>query len=889
MKVSTFASSAVLGALGLLVPLHLSAFGLGTIELDSALNEPLQAEIAVTALRGDEGDNLQVKLASNKEFNKAGLKRSFFLTQLTFEIVERSGKTVILVTSPSAVKEPFLDFLVIASTGNGRLIREYTLLLDPPKSVFNRPEKRMQKTVATAKPKAKTQTYVPQQQAEPEPSYRYSNISNDGTYGPTTDRDTLWSLAKELKPSSEISLNQMMMAMLNANKSAFINQNINALKTGYTLTIPTSAEINSLSKSAASYAVSEQNKAWAERNNQIANSSSEQQPTDVNSSATEGENTLNAELESTESMTDGQLKLVVPNNDDIKNEGELSLSGDAGLKAVSEQLTLAQETIETQAQENVDIKSRMNMMEEQLQTLRRLISLKDADLAKFQSDLNSDSIAAEELTKLAEVEKELTELIEVEELKSVDELESLGDSSIEWAENDAVSSNQLPLISDEQDTEITTPVEAEDAAVSHEDGVAAYFAGIDGSEAATDVELEPNSEESDVVEDELDTDIELSDADATIDTVTMPYDLDPEHQSGTGIVSTIKSFYSQHKTESLAGGLILLLGLIWLSVRGRKQDDDFNWDESDTQENEPVVQDVSQSDSENESEENVTAAVTENAEPGLTGVERYIQSLDNIDEVEVINEAPVEDDFIDLTKLDVASMEVEELDADSDELLEFNLDTKEPEKEAVVDPEPDTRDEDEGLAFELPELTEELKVGEPEAVEAEEENDDDLLAFELDVDSNDDTSLDNDTEEDILDISEHLADDDALDFTDVLDEPVAADEEIKLPEADLELPAIDEVELETEEAEVEVAELNLDNTIEIPSLSSSDGQVEDDELEFDLGDFDEIDEAETKLDLAAAYIDMGDPEGARNILNEVLKDGEEAQKTRAQDLLNDLS
>ncbi|MEC9313402.1 MAG: FimV/HubP family polar landmark protein, partial [Pseudomonadota bacterium] len=69
---------------------------------------------------------------------------------------------------------------------------------------------------------------------------------------------------------------------------------------------------------------------------------------------------------------------------------------------------------------------------------------------------------------------------------------------------------------------------------------------------------------------------------------------------------------------------------------------------------------------------------------------------------------------------------------------------------------------------------------------------------------------------------------------------------------------------------------------------STTGEDEPD-LEFDIGDLDEIDEAETKLDLAAAYVDMGDPEGARSILNEVLVEGNDEQKNRAQDLLNSLS
>jgi len=91
------------------------------------------------------------------------------------------------------------------------------------------------------------------------------------------------------------------------------------------------------------------------------------------------------------------------------------------------------------------------------------------------------------------------------------------------------------------------------------------------------------------------------------------------------------------------------------------------------------------------------------------------------------------------------------------------------------------------------------------------------------------------------------------------------------------------------EADNEPLSMEPESTEESIEDTDFSAGADEPDLEFDIGDLDEIDEAETKLDLAAAYIDMGDPEGARSILNEVLLEGDDEQKNRAQDLLNSLS
>jgi len=108
------------------------ALGLGEITLHSALNQPLRADIALVDAAGLEESELSVSLATADEFSRAGVDRVSFLNNLTFTPVLHGNRSVIQVTSGKPVSEPFLNFLVQLNQPNGRLLREYTVLIDPP-------------------------------------------------------------------------------------------------------------------------------------------------------------------------------------------------------------------------------------------------------------------------------------------------------------------------------------------------------------------------------------------------------------------------------------------------------------------------------------------------------------------------------------------------------------------------------------------------------------------------------------------------------------------------------------------------------------------------------------------------------------------------------------
>ncbi|MBI3560752.1 MAG: hypothetical protein HY080_03455 [Gammaproteobacteria bacterium] len=122
----------VIAAAVLLSPGYLNALGFGNIKVKSALNEPLDAEIELLSANDDDIKDLEVKLASREAFLRAGVDRSNQLTQIKFNIVKHSGKYIISLKTGQPVREPFLNFLLEMNWKNGRMLREYTVLLDPP-------------------------------------------------------------------------------------------------------------------------------------------------------------------------------------------------------------------------------------------------------------------------------------------------------------------------------------------------------------------------------------------------------------------------------------------------------------------------------------------------------------------------------------------------------------------------------------------------------------------------------------------------------------------------------------------------------------------------------------------------------------------------------------
>ena len=248
----------------LLAPTVALPLGLGEIRLGSALNEPLSAEIDLVAATPEELGALQAQLASRDMFQRYGLDRPGYLDSLEFRVGRgQDGRSVLLVRSREAISEPFVSFLVDVSWPRGHLLREYTVLLDPP--VFA-PQGDQNAAAAVSAPKTEAAPArapaAPATEAGGEAAAPQSAASAEGATSYRVERgDTLYKVAGSLGATDHATTQRMMIGLFRSNPAAF-NGNINVLRAGAILRVPSADELSSIGAGEASAEVSRQVAAW---------------------------------------------------------------------------------------------------------------------------------------------------------------------------------------------------------------------------------------------------------------------------------------------------------------------------------------------------------------------------------------------------------------------------------------------------------------------------------------------------------------------------------------------------------------------------------------------------------------------------------------------------
>ena len=249
-----------------------SALGLGEVKLNSTLNEPLNAEVKLVDIRDLSSDQILVALASPADFERNGVDRLYFYTELKFEVVlNNPGGPIVKITTRNPVREPYLNFLIEARWTAGRLLREYTILMDLPTfdeatpqavqaaetskaqvtstraAVISQPIQQPQVTEQPAQQPVQQSIVDEATAAYPEAKPTVTAARDQsakksepvaGTYGPIGKKDTLWEIAKAVRPDSSVSVHQTMLALQRLNPSAFIRGNINLIKKGQVLRVP---------------------------------------------------------------------------------------------------------------------------------------------------------------------------------------------------------------------------------------------------------------------------------------------------------------------------------------------------------------------------------------------------------------------------------------------------------------------------------------------------------------------------------------------------------------------------------------------------------------------------------------------------------------------------
>jgi pilus assembly protein FimV len=387
------------------------ALQLGQIRVKSALDERLVAEIPVQLDNLTEAKHLSVGLASEADFQRAGLSRAG-LEHLRFSVVnDTTGHKLVLVTSEQPITAPYLDFLVQVDTAKGKQLREYTVLLDPviagpgpqiTSAPTTAPAPVTQPAAAPVAPAPQPAPAAPppasmfsapvqQPHATPPPAPAAPAQAAPVAAAPAQPRsgeyqvnkgDTLYHIASETRPDAQVSVDQMMLALQRTNPDAFYRENINALKSGAILRIPTRDAVNAASVAEARAQVHRQMEDWR-------GAAARKATTVVQNNAAPAASAPAGKAAPSNASSD-RLALVPPSQgggNAASRPGEKGGTGTAEVANLKQQLATAKESLASLKQGNADLQSRVKDLEDIGSKNQKLLGMKDAEIAELQRKL----------------------------------------------------------------------------------------------------------------------------------------------------------------------------------------------------------------------------------------------------------------------------------------------------------------------------------------------------------------------------------------------------------------------------------------------------------------------------------------------------------------------
>ena len=987
----------------ILLPDYGFTLGLGEIEVTTALNQELNAEIQLLSAAPEDVETLIVKLASREEFIRAGIDRPYMLNSLKFSAETRDGVPFVRVTSDKPVREPFLSFLVEVDWPRGHMMREYTILLDPPVFLEQQAPAQQEQlrpaamessppaTRGTSEPQSSsgfrpavmgattttppaaavpaaeagaqtTQAQAPYQSA---PAYTQTYYQSPGGYR-VQQGDTLWSLADAMRPDQSVSIEQMMLAMLRSNPEAFINENVNGLKRGYILRIPDGDDIVSINQDEAVAMVREQNALWREYYQAVAGGET------ASSMDREGEAGAGAGMDES---GDSRLEIVAAGSGTsasaTKDPTQMSSSE---LRA---ELALAREALETERVEKEELNQRVVSLEGQVDRMKSLLTLEDSDLAEMQQVATpvegeaipeagtSEEAMFEELDEMVIDETAMADDAVVEEITETEEavidesaveaggeqevfideeqveiVEELAGQSEASTEDFAASQNTEPAFMQQRKQDPLTMLLNNPVLLAAAGGglllVLLLIALIMKRRKSGDEEfavagnlddidnITEQVDDRDVIREVEDVQVEqeMAEAEAVAETVSTGLDADTVAiQASTE--DTVAATADEAEAESEPRDDVIAEADVYLAygiyqqaeellqnaIKDNPDKDSYRVKLAETylagKNSDGFVELATEMNQRRGGEDTPEwqriVAIGQELVPGHALIsaasagdlgmddEPASQSPEPVDfdqgsEADQQAEAPELDLGFDESEAGIVEAPEEELA--SAESVEFDL------SETGAEAATETEESEEGIEFGLDE-TQAFEAG-----QTTQEFSLDIAASELGIE--DEGSGEADAGEFDLDLSAEA--EEALAAGDETEDTGISLDDINEASLDLDASDSEAAELDVEESQDEagavfdlsetsmeeavVEKVTEPETAQPESKPAFSSESMDDDL--DLSDLDDIDEVSTKLDLAKAYLDMGDADGTRSILDEVMTEGNDDQKKEADDLLRQL-
>jgi len=384
-------SLSIMGAL--MAPTASMALGLGGIDVGTTMDQPLRADIKLFGATPSELQGLKVKLAPPQLFEQVGIPRPDYLSRLHFKLVKGAkGASYIEVTTKNPVKQPFLDFLLEVSWPGGHLVREYTILLNPPNYLQGKPSTAVSTPQVEVANKPILTTTEIGAQASMAASSAIRQNGNLREYR-VKRGDTLFKIASRIS-GGKAGIYQKMLAILKANPRAFVNGNINGLMQGYVLRIPSRSAMASIPPSEAGKEVARQNALWRAYEAKTAGRNTLNVPA-ANAVPKNGATPAIKIAEQAGQKTGpsaGHLQILGVETGTQKGQAPSASSAMPGsntgsVAQIDKQLSLIQEATVSNKQQLMDLQSKLQKLQGIVEKQQKLIALKNTELASLQKEL----------------------------------------------------------------------------------------------------------------------------------------------------------------------------------------------------------------------------------------------------------------------------------------------------------------------------------------------------------------------------------------------------------------------------------------------------------------------------------------------------------------------
>lgn len=810
------------------------AAGLGKLTLNSALGQPLNAEIDIVTTSRDEVPSLKASIATREAFAQAGINYESFFSALKISIESRTnGNPYIKVTSSQAVNEPFLNLLMELNWASGRILREYTVLLDPVAvntQEIVAPDVNAASAAIAAKSDTERRLDV-KKDTQGKNSSKAVNRSGSQNkdkdiYGPVNRGDTLSSIARQFLPAG-VDLNQMLVALYRANNDAFIANNMNLLKAGAVLKIPEKSEIAAIEPSVARAEIRVQVKDWHHYQGKVAAVSSESQAQSNIRQSDQGQITTTIDKKSAAIHGAPKEVLKLSSGSQLTDKNAQSESAMADRLRMMEEDAIARNLALKEANERVAV------LEKSIDNLKKLLELKDSVLAQAQSKAESSSKGS------AKPEARPAEIISAPPEKDT-KLDTHSVPIQESVESVATqSANAIPIQGADGDS--LPPEEAEDQSLTDQifNNIEYIGAGLILIllSALLILKRRKNQLEENADEDE----IKSADFSSAIRSRI-------SSMAAAPAAAEANQSFSAHENDDLSYNNLNTFS------ETEKEDDEFNKGSTTYKHSAEYIED-------SDSESTPGAQPISDSRNNNLGLNDQAIDL-NLEEDFENDRNQSSADFSNEDAFDLAA-EIEQHASAKDDMRE-SIESSDDSKSAPSD----RNESDYALAidFESAKQTSDLTHNEEAVAKQDESN---LVEFEFD-----DSEVDFSKNEMIDEIK--IPELETESKSTPLDEPLQFD---RHPVASSDKTKSESV---SDIPELGLADINLD----IEDSSATDQKEEELSSQDKSEQWQEI---ETKLDLAKAYQEMDDKEGAKEMLEEVIRDGDAKQKKTARKLMKSLS